>query len=627
MNKNGYVRVAAVTNEIIVANTEANAKSILEKMDDLKKYNVDIAVFPELCITGYTCADLFFQSELLEKAKMELNKIRKATSTHNTLFAIGLPIEIDSKLYNVMMFIQKGKFLGMVPKTNIPNYNEFYEKRYFAEGRKEVSDIEIKIQGETFHIPFGRNLLLKNGNVVVAGEICEDLWVPNPPSTEHALHGANIILNASASNEIIGKSEYRRSLVKNQSARLLCGYVYASAGLGESTQDLVFSGHDLIAENGTLLEESQRFHHDMIVSDIDMERIMSERRKMSTFKTEHDDAYRTIPFDLKETEDDLIRYIDKAPFVPNETGARGQRCDEILNLQAAGLKKRLEHIGCKKVVIGVSGGLDSTLALLVANKAVSDPKDIIGISMPCFGTTDRTKNNAAKLMDSLKVTKKEISIKESVEQHLKDLEHDMSHDITYENAQARERTQLLMDYANKENAIVIGTGDMSELALGWCTYNGDHMSMYAVNSGVPKTLVKYLVLHYADEYADETLKDVLYDIVNTPISPELIPDQKTEDKIGPYELHDFFLYQILRYGYRPTKVYELAKIAFKGSYSNDIILKWLKVFYQRFFSQQFKRSCLPDGPKIGSIALSPRGDLRMPSDASGKIFLDELNKL
>lgn len=627
MNKNGYVRVAAVTNEIIVANTEANAKSILEKMDDLKKYNVDIAVFPELCITGYTCADLFFQSELLEKAKIELNKIRKATSTHNTLFAIGLPIEIDSKLYNVMMFIQKGKFLGMVQKTNIPNYNEFYEKRYFAEGRKEVSDIEIKIQGETFHIPFGRNILLKNEDVIVAGEICEDLWVPNPPSTEHALHGANIILNASASNEIIGKSEYRRSLVKNQSARLLCGYVYASAGLGESTQDLVFSGHDLIAENGTLLEESQRFHHDMIISDIDMERIMSERRKMSTFKTEHDDAYRTIHFDLKETEDDLIRYIDKAPFVPNETGARGQRCDEILNLQAAGLKKRLEHIGCKKVVIGVSGGLDSTLALLVANKAVSDPKDIIGISMPCFGTTDRTKNNAAKLMDSLKVTKKEISIKESVEQHLKDLEHDMSHDITYENAQARERTQLLMDYANKENAIVIGTGDMSELALGWCTYNGDHMSMYAVNSGVPKTLVKYLVLHYADEYADETLKDVLYDIVNTPISPELIPDQKTEDKIGPYELHDFFLYQILRYGYRPTKVYELAKIAFKGSYSNDIILKWLKVFYQRFFSQQFKRSCLPDGPKIGSIALSPRGDLRMPSDASGKIFLDELNKL
>lgn len=627
MNKNGYVRVAAVTNEIIVANTEANAKSILEKMDDLKKYNVDIAVFPELCITGYTCADLFFQSELLEKAKMELNKIRKATSTHNTLFAIGLPIEIDSKLYNVMMFIQKGKFLGMVQKTNIPNYNEFYEKRYFAEGRKEVSDIEIKIQGETFHIPFGRNLLLKNGNVVVAGEICEDLWVPNPPSTEHALHGANIILNASASNEIIGKSEYRRSLVKNQSARLLCGYVYASAGLGESTQDLVFSGHDLIAENGTLLEESQRFHHDMIISDIDMERIMYERRKMSTFKAEYNDTYRTIHFDLKETEDDLIRYIDKAPFVPNETDARGQRCDEILNLQAAGLKKRLEHIGCKKVVIGVSGGLDSTLALLVANKAVSDQKDIIGISMPCFGTTDRTKNNAAKLMDSLKVTKKEISIKESVEQHLKDLEHDMSHDITYENAQARERTQLLMDYANKENAIVIGTGDMSELALGWCTYNGDHMSMYAVNSGVPKTLVKYLVLHYADEYADETLKDVLYDIVNTPISPELIPDQKTEDKIGPYELHDFFLYQILRYGYRPTKVYELAKIAFKGSYSNDIILKWLKVFYQRFFSQQFKRSCLPDGPKIGSIALSPRGDLRMPSDASGKIFLDELNKL
>ena len=455
------------------------------------------------------------------------------------------------------------------------------------------------------------------------------------------MNGATIILNASASNEIVGKADYRRDLVNGQSGRLICAYVYASAGTGESTQDLVFSGHNLISENGKILGETTRFKDNVVIQDVDIERIVSERRRKMTYKNEFQDEYRVVNYIGKHNERNgkLLRKISKMPFVPSNEATRKIRCEEILTMQAEGLKKRIEHIGCKKTVIGVSGGLDSTLALLVTAKAYEGlglaSEGIVGISMPCFGTTDRTKNNAWKLMEALKITAKEIPIGKSVVQHLLDIEHDMeTHDITYENAQARERTQVLMDVANKEGGLVIGTGDMSELALGWCTYNGDHMSMYAVNAGVPKTLVKYLVKYYADETENDVLKNVLYDILDTPVSPELLPPDKngeivqvTEDKIGPYELHDFFLYQVLRFGFKPRKVFDMAVVAFAGDYDKETILKWLKVFYMRFFSQQFKRSCLPDGPKIGSVALSPRGDLRMPSDADTSIWLKDLENI
>ena len=644
--KNGYVRIAAITNKITVGNPAQNAQNIMEEIAKLKEKEVDIAVFPELCLTGYTCNDLFFQRELLESAVDALRRIKDSVQ-NSMLVAVGLPLAVKNKIYNVMAFIYNGNVIGFVPKTNIPNYGEFYEKRYFDEGPEAVSEIiwhdGIGWRDGSLKAPFGRNLLFqdsRNQDIVVAGEICEDLWVPCPPSISHAMHGATIILNASASNEIVGKADYRKNLVNGQSGRLICAYAYASAGMGESTQDLVFGGHNIISENGKILGETIRFQDDGIIRDVDIERIVSERRRKMTYKNEFQDEYHTVNYKgkYKERAGGLLRKISKMPFVPGNESVRKSRCDEILVMQAEGLKKRMEHVGCQKTVIGVSGGLDSTLALLVAAKAYERlglaKEGIIGISMPCFGTTDRTKNNAWKLMEALNVTAREIPIGKSVVQHLEDIGHNIEmHDITYENAQARERTHVLMDVANKESGLVIGTGDMSELALGWCTYNGDHMSMYAVNAGIPKTLVKYLVRYYADETENEVLKDILYDILDTPVSPELLPPDKngkiaqvTEDKIGPYELHDFFLYHVLRFGFKPRKIFDMAVAAFAGDYSKETILKWLKVFYWRFFSQQFKRSCMPDGPKIGSVALSPRGDLRMPSDAVS-IWLKDLEDI
>ena len=645
--KNGYVRIAAVPNRVVVGNPTKNAQSIIEKIAKLKAQKVDIAVFPELCLTGYTCNDLFFQRELLEDTLDALCDIKNFVG-NSMLVAVGMPLAVKNKLYNVMAFIEDGDVIGFVPKTNIPNYGEFYEKRYFEEGPEAVSEIvwynADGIVCEQLKAPFGRNLLFQdrsNPDILVAGEICEDLWVPCPPSITHAMNGATIILNSSASNETVGKADYRRDLVNGQSARLICAYAYASAGIGESTQDLVFSGHNLISENGKVLGETNLFKDDMIIQDVDVEKIMSERRRKMTYKNEFYNGYHLVNYlgNNEKSDGKLLRKIPKMPFVPENEVARKTRCNEIFMMQAEGLRKRMEHIGCQKTVIGVSGGLDSTLALLVAIKAYEKlgmaNEGIIGISMPCFGTSDRTKGNAWKLMEALKVTAREVPIGKSVTQHLEDIGHNIEvHDITYENAQARERTQVLMDVANEENGLVIGTGDMSELALGWCTYNGDHMSMYAVNAGIPKTLVKYLVKYYADETENARLRSVLYDILDTPVSPELLPPDKngeivqvTEDKIGPYELHDFFLYQALRFGFKPRKIFDMAVVAFEGYYGKETILKWLQVFYRRFFSQQFKRSCLPDGPKIGSVALSPRGDLRMPSDADAFIWIEDLKKI
>ena len=638
LESNGYIRVAAATNKIVVADPEANAREIIRIAKSVDK-NIKILVFPELCITGYTCGDLFHQSILIDGARKALLLIANELEELDCMVCVGLPFKLDGKLYNVMAFIKDGNILAMVPKKNIPNYSEFYEMRYFTPGPEEVEVISVEGQ----MVPFGQNILLQCANLpslTIAGEICEDLWVPNPPSTRHAMNGATLIVNASASDEVVGKADYRRSLVSCQSARTVSAYVYASAGEGESTQDLIFSGHNVIAENGTILAESKRFFNQLIVADIDIEKLIMERMRLSTYTVENDHYYRVVYSYNESCVSNLMRKIDRCPFVPKDERERGKRCDEILTMQSLGLKKRMEHIGCKKVVIGVSGGLDSTLALLVAIKAFDmmglSRKNILGVTMPCFGTTKRTRDNALDLMNNLKITVKNIPLDNTVTSHLFDIDYsvkDRGFGIAYENAQARERTQVLMDIANMENAIVIGTGDMSELALGWCTYNGDHMSMYAVNVGVPKTLVKYLVRYYTDTEAEAEAAAVLNDILDTPISPELLPskngeiEQKTEDKIGPYELHDFFLYNVLRFGYRPTKVFMMASVAFDGIYSNEEIKKWMKVFYKRFFSQQFKRSCLPDGPKVGSIALSPRGDLRMPSDACARLWLEEIEKI
>lgn len=646
--KFGFMRVGAATPKLEISNVKFNVDEIKKIMDESLKNGVEVTLFPELSLTGYTCADLFLNDHLLDEAIKGLIDLKNYTKKVKGVFIVGLPVRLDNQLFNTAAVLENGHILGIVPKTYIPNYGEFYEKRYFDEGPEAVSEIiwhdGIGWRDGSLKAPFGRNLLFqdsRNQDIVVAGEICEDLWVPCPPSISHAMHGATIILNASASNEIVGKADYRKNLVNGQSGRLICAYAYASAGMGESTQDLVFGGHNIISENGKILGETIRFQDDGIIRDVDIERIVSERRRKMTYKNEFQDEYHTVNYKgkYKERAGGLLRKISKMPFVPGNESVRKSRCDEILVMQAEGLKKRMEHVGCQKTVIGVSGGLDSTLALLVAAKAYERlglaKEGIIGISMPCFGTTDRTKNNAWKLMEALNVTAREIPIGKSVVQHLEDIGHNIEmHDITYENAQARERTHVLMDVANKESGLVIGTGDMSELALGWCTYNGDHMSMYAVNAGIPKTLVKYLVRYYADETENEVLKDILYDILDTPVSPELLPPDKngkiaqvTEDKIGPYELHDFFLYHVLRFGFKPRKIFDMAVAAFAGDYSKETILKWLKVFYWRFFSQQFKRSCMPDGPKIGSVALSPRGDLRMPSDADVSIWLKDLEDI
>lgn len=635
--KDGFITVATATPQVAVADCEANAQAILACINEMAAAHAKVMVLPELCITGYTCSDLFWQTKLLDEAEAALSVIAEESRQVDALIAVGMPLRVAGKLLNVAAILCRGKLLGFVPKVNLPAYNEFYETRHFMSGSADMGTVQFG--GE--EIPVGTNLLFSCENVVdlcVAAEICEDLWVPNPPSVQHALAGASVICNLSASDEMVGKGSYRRDLVAGQSARLVCAYLYATAGEGESTTDLVFGGQNLIAENGTVLAESATFENEINVATIDVQRLASERRRMSTFPAAESKEYREISFALAEEETKLARFFDADPFVPSNADQLSDRCEEILNIQALGLKKRLAHTHAKSAVVGISGGLDSTLALLVTARAFDmlglPRKGIVAVTMPGFGTTDRTYNNAVAMIKSLGATFKEVPIAKAVMQHFADIDHDASiHDVTYENSQARERTQILMDIANQANGFVIGTGDLSELALGWATYNGDHMSMYAVNASVPKTLVRHLVRHYADTSADEVLAGVLYDVLDTPVSPELLPpedgaiSQKTEDLVGPYELHDFFLYQMLRMCFPPAKIYRVAKEAFAGRYSNETILKWLRTFYWRFFSQQFKRSCLPDGPKVGSVAVSPRGDLRMPSDACVSAWIKEVETL
>ena len=631
--KDGFIKVAAATPKIKVADPAYNTEEILKIIDETEKNGANILVFSELTISGYTCGDLFLQQPLLTECKNQLLRIVKATENKSMLVVVGCPIVIKQKLYNCAVVISDGSILGIVPKTHLPNYSEFYELRHFTSGEGLEEDLWF---GEEFgYVNVAVNQLFKCKEIpelVVACEICEDLWVPLPPSTYHAMAGATVICNPSASVETTTKESYRRSLVSNQSARLLAAYIYADAGEGESTQDVVYSGHHLICENGSVLAEAKRFTNEIIYADIDVQKLAAERRKMTSFPGGQTDDYFEQEFSLEVKENKITRTFPKAPFVPDNQDERDKRCDEILYLQSMGLKKRLEHTNCKHAVVGISGGLDSTLAVLVTARAfdlLDIPREnLICVTMPCFGTTDRTYQNAVSLIKELGATLKEVRIEKAVRQHFADIGHDENnHDVTYENSQARERTQILMDMANQYNGMVIGTGDMSELALGWATYNGDHMSMYAVNCSVPKTLVRYLVLYYAETTDNKKLSEVLMDVLDTPVSPELLPpvdgviSQKTEDLVGPYELHDFFLYYMLRFGFPKAKLYRMAKLTFDGVYDDETIKKWLDKFYWRFFSQQFKRSCLPDGPKVGSVAVSPRGDLRMPSDASPTAWL------
>lgn len=635
----GFVRAASATPLISVADCSRNGDEICRLIDEISRTNTQLAVFPELCITGYTCGDLFLQELLVSNAKKQLIRIASHTKSKGMVVVVGLPFEKDGKLYNVAAVMNDGEILGLVPKKFIPNYAEFYEARYFSPGFSKAVEI---ILGDT-PVPMGTDLLFECGsihNFCLGVEICEDVWSPNPPSVSHALAGATIIANLSASSEVTGKDEYRRALISGQSARVICGYVYSDAGEGESTTDLVFSGHNIIAENGTVLSEGVRFRNETIYAEIDIDRIIGERKRNTTFNPFIPESYRKILFGLPGRyldADDFKRNVSPAPFIPSDERQREKRCEEILNIQAAGLRKRMTHTGSKTAVIGISGGLDSTLALLVTvrtfDEMKKDRKEILAVTMPGFGTTDRTYENAVSLIKNLGVSFMEISIAQAVNLHFEQIGHeDTVHDATYENAQARQRTMLLMNLANKYKGLVVGTGDMSELALGWATYNGDHMSMYGVNASVPKTLVRHLVRYYADVQKDNSLKSTLYDVLDTPVSPELLPpengkiSQKTEDLVGPYELHDFFLYYVMRFGFAPGKVRMLAQSAFKDIYDRETITKWLKVFYQRFFSQQFKRSCIPDGPKVGSVALSPRGDLRMPSDACSREWLEELKR-
>ena len=634
--RDGFIKVAAVSPKIRVADAAYNSKVICEGIREAAREGAKVIVFPELSITGYTCGDLFLQETLLTGALEALREIMTFTEGQDAIVFVGFPFAYNGKIYNAAAALKGGRLLGIIPKTYLPAYGEFYETRYFARGMEETLTVSCLGQ-ETL---FGTKLLFaceELRELVIGAEICEDLWTPEPPGIRHARNGATVLVNLSASNETTGKEDYRRALVCGQSARLLCGYIYASAGEGESTQDVVYSGHNMIAENGRLLKEAPRFVNEITLSEIDVQRLVAERRRITTFEP-REDGYRRVAFSLIVEETALTRTIKALPFVPSDEADRQRRCAQILAIQAAGLKKRMEHTNCKTAVVGISGGLDSALALLVVVRAF----DLLGlahegikaVTMPGFGTTDRTYENAVQLIRSLGADFREIDIKEAVQLHFRDIGHDVSaHDVTYENSQARERTQILMDVANKENGMVIGTGDLSELALGWATYNGDHMSMYGVNASVPKTLVRHLVRFYADTCGDETLRRVLYDVLDTPVSPELLPpedgriSQETENIVGPYELHDFYLYHMLREGFPPKKIYRLAKTAFSGVYDDETILKWEKIFFRRFFAQQFKRSCLPDGPKIGSVAVSPRGDLRMPSDACARLWLDELEKL
>lgn len=640
----GFFRAGAAVPKLKVADCNYNKVQIMELINEAEKNKVKAIVFPELCLSAYTCADLFLQRTLINECEKVLSEIAEETKDKDIFIILGLPVEADSTTFNCAAVLHKGKILGAVPKTYIPNYGEFYEKRWFSSSNAVLSS-EIMLCGQK--VPFGANMLFrdfKRPEITFAIEICEDLWSPIPPSSYYAVKGATVIFNLSASNELAAKNEYRRSLVSGQSASAICGYVYSSSGVGESTQDLVFSGHSLICENGSLLKENKRFsmENQLIYADLDIERLYNDRKKNTSFgelmaKSEN---FVYIDIETGEWKEELCRFVNRMPFVPKNDGMLFERCDDIFNIQVAGLAKRIEHTNAKALVIGISGGLDSTLALLVAVKACDrlglDRNTVLGITMPGFGTTDRTYNNALSLMEALGVSVKEISIKEASILHFNDIGHDIkTHDVTYENTQARERTQILMDLANKHNGMVIGTGDLSELALGWATYNGDHMSMYGVNSGVPKTLVRVLVKHVAENgNIDESSKAILEDILDTPVSPELLPPtdegeikQITEDIVGPYELHDFFLYYVVRFGFEPKKILFLAEKAFKDDYDRNTILKWLKNFYRRFFSQQFKRSCLPDGPKVGTINLSPRGDWRMPSDAVSRIWLKELEEI
>lgn len=639
--RDGFIKVAAVTPEICVADVNGNVNRIKENMALVNTENVKLMVFPELCITGYSCGDLFYQRTLLENAMSGLQAIADESAKYDAVFVVGLPFSHEGKLYNVAAVVSHGSVLGLVPKTYLPNYNEFYEARRFTPAPKDKVLIDSSLNEHDMCV-FGTDIIFTCASIPefsFAVEICEDLWTPCPPSVRHCINGANIIVNLSASNELVGKNSYRRELVTTQSARLYCGYIYASAGEGESTQDVVYSGHNMIAENGIMLNESALYRPGYIVSEIDVQAIEAKRRNMTTYDVpDMQSKYIHQTFNLEMSDTEITRFVDKAPFVPSNQSILRRRCEEILDIQSVGLKKRLAHTHCKTAVVGISGGLDSTLALLVTTRAFDmlglDRSGIIAVTMPGFGTTDRTYNNAIDMIDRLGASLREVSIKDAVLQHFTDIGQDPEvHDVTYENGQARERTQILMDIANKENGMVIGTGDMSELALGWATYNGDHMSMYGVNCSVPKTLVRYLVSYYANFQADERLREVLLDVLDTPVSPELLPPkdgeiaQKTEDLVGPYELHDFFLYHMMRYGSNPSKIYRLALIAFENDYDRETILKWLKTFYRRFFNQQFKRSCLPDGPKVGTVSLSPRGDLRMPSDAVADIWLKQIDTL
>ena len=631
--RHGFIKVASASPSLKVGNPDYNKDRIIDLMRKAEKERVKILVFPELSITGYTSGDLFFQSSLLSSSQDALSRIKEASKDLDLLSFVGYPLKYNGKLYNTLAAIQHGSILAFFAKRNLPTYGEFYEERWFTPSPSENMLIDYK--GED--VVFGSKIILSySDSLKISAEICEDLWVPDPPSTHHAMAGATLIVNASASDELIGKSEYRKNLVSGQSARIIGAYIYSDASEGESTTDMVFTGSNVIAENGTILKAVDYSLNELIVSEIDTEKLERERYVRNTFPVSQE-GYAYIDVSFNECETKLTRYIAPHPFVPENEEKRNERCDKILTLQALGLKKRLQHTRSKKVVVGLSGGLDSTLALLVAVKAFDmlslDRKGIIAITMPCFGTTKRTRSNAELLALSLGVDFRTIDITESVKAHFKDIGQSLDDfSVTYENGQARERTQVLMDTSNKEGALVIGTGDLSELALGWATYNGDHMSMYGVNAGVPKTLVRYLVKYVAETTENEVESKVLFDILSTPVSPELLPakdgeiSQVTEDIVGPYELHDFFLYYIVRLSFSPSKVYRLALIAFDGVFDSETIYKWLRTFIRRFFSQQFKRSCLPDGPKIGTITLSPRSDWRMPSDADSEIWLKELER-
>lgn len=642
--KFGFVKVAAAIPSVKVADCLFNAQQTEKQITQAEEKGVQIIIFPELNLTGYSCGDLFEQGLLLEQAEFALMQIMNNTRQLDIISIVGLPVVVNSTLLNCAVVFQKGKILGVVPKTYLPNYKEFYEQRWFAPSTAHPDDTVVRLCGQL--VPVSANLLFETSDVCFGVEICEDVWATIPPSSTLALKGAEIIFNMSADTENISKHQYLRSLLAQQSARCLAGYVFASSGFGESTTDVVFAGNALIYENGSLLAESERFSFEeqLVISEIDVERLRGERLGNTTFSASvraySQQPVKRVCAEMVNVKDlHLTRPVEPHPFVPEGGKLLDERCEEIFSIQVAGLAKRLVHTHCNTVVVGISGGLDSTLALLVCVKTFDklglSRKGIVGITMPGFGTTDRTYHNALDLMQSLGVTTKEISIKDACIQHFKDIEHDINvHDVTYENGQARERTQILMDYANKVGGLVIGTGDLSELALGWATYNGDHMSMYGVNASIPKTLVRYLVTWVAETGVDAESRATLLDIIDTPISPELIPadengniKQKTEDLVGPYELHDFFLYHFLRFGSRPAKIFYLAEIAFKDVYDRETIKKWLTTFCRRFFNQQFKRSCLPDGPKVGSVSLSPRGDWRMPSDASSALWLKECEEL